>query len=227
MKHLLLLLFFCSFSFSQEGYVLYKNEAELDQYFQDIKSSDSIRWEKVKDFGNLKLKMDRSITYKLRFNNEKSIFKPILSENDGHLLKLSKSKSGAYYKDEYENFFFVNKRFRNFNVKLADITWEITEESKEILGYTCIKALGKKVFEDSSISSSVIVGWFTKDIQVPHGPKGINGLPGLILEAHYGSSHYYAKDLKLESQHPISKPLKGEEINEAEFSQLMSSAVKN
>lgn len=56
MKHLLLLLFFCSFSISQEGYVLYENEAELDQYFQDIKSSDSIRWEKVKDFGNLKLK---------------------------------------------------------------------------------------------------------------------------------------------------------------------------
>jgi GLPGLI family protein len=227
MKNLILCFLFSFVSFSQEGYVLYENEAELDQYFQDIKSSDSTRWERVKDFGNLKLKMDRSITYKLRFNNEKSIFNPILNENDGHLLKLSKSKSGAYYKDEQENFFYVNKRFRNFNVKLADIIWEITEEEKEILGYTCIKAIGNKVFENSKISSSVIVAWFTKDIQVSHGPKGINGLPGLILEAHYGSSHFYANNINLEPQKPISKPVKGEEINEEEFSQLMRSAVKN
>ena len=227
MKFIILILFFSSTIFCQEGSVVYKNEAELDPYFQDIKSSDSIRWEKVKDFGNLKLKMDRSITYKLRFNNEKSIFNPILNENDSHLLKLSKSKSGAYYKDEQENFFYVNKRFRNFNVKLADITWEITEEEKEILGYICVKAIGNKVFENSEISSSVIVAWFTKGIQVPHGPKGINGLPGLILEAHYGSNHFYAEELNMESQERISKPTKGEEINEAEYYKLMRSAVKN
>jgi GLPGLI family protein len=221
-----LLLFLFNFSSAQEGSVQYRNDAELDLYFQEIKDSDSTEWERVKEFGNLKLKIDKSIRHKLFFKNEKALFKPILNENDEYLLKLSKDKSGHFYKDNAENYFFVNKRFKNFNVQLVPIEWEITSDSKQILGYECLKAYGNKNNEGTHKFFSRIEAWFTNEIELSHGPYGINGLPGLILEAHKGSYHFYAEVLKIELQESISKPTKGEIITEFNFNKLMQSSVK-
>ncbi|WP_179353439.1 GLPGLI family protein [Winogradskyella vidalii] len=54
--------------------------------------------------------------------------------------------------------------------------WTITEESKIIDGYTCYLATIDK------LNDTKLKAWFTPEIPVKHGPRGFNGLPGLIME---------------------------------------------
>ena len=55
------------------------------------------------------------------------------------------------------------------------LEWQLTAEQKQILGYTCVKA----VLLDSTRAVSA---WFTPELPVPSGPQSFGQLPGLILE---------------------------------------------
>ncbi|WP_458629312.1 GLPGLI family protein [Winogradskyella sp. PC D3.3] len=52
----------------------------------------------------------------------------------------------------------------------------MTEESKVINGYTCYLATIDK------LNDKKVKAWYTPDIPVKHGPRGFNGLSGLIME---------------------------------------------
>lgn len=64
--------------------------------------------------------------------------------------------------------------------------WEITSESKNILGYDCI--LAKCDFRGRQWNA-----WFAPDIPVKEGPWKLFGLPGLVLEANDSKEHYSYK----------------------------------
>ena len=55
------------------------------------------------------------------------------------------------------------------------INWQITENSKNILGYTCQEAIG-------DFRGRKFKAYFSKDIPFKNGPHKFDGLPGLILE---------------------------------------------
>ncbi len=67
-----------------------------------------------------------------------------------------------------------------------DYQWNITNETKEILGYTVIKAT-RKIPSGSSdiVKYGDIYVWFCPDIPFFTGPKDNLGVPGLVLEAGY------------------------------------------
>ncbi|MBS1572193.1 MAG: GLPGLI family protein [Bacteroidetes bacterium] len=79
--------------------------------------------------------------------------------------------------------------------KAPKINWKILKETKEIMGYQCIKAecefRGRKVF-----------AFFSPEIPFSSGPWKYSGLPGLILEAWQEDEqyHYVTKKLILNSQ---------------------------
>jgi len=56
------------------------------------------------------------------------------------------------------------------------ITWKITNETRDIAGYTCRRANGLV------LDSVYVVAFFTDKIPVSGGPESFNGLPGMILE---------------------------------------------
>ena len=213
--------------YSQYGNVTYTNEASLSFYFKTMKENDPSKFQKFEQMSEYEKEMMGQIDYILKFTYEKSIFKPSIQGDENKQLLKTKQTEGIFYNGPQSNYFYTNRRFKDYNVQLDPIKWELTSESKEILGYTCHRALGAKVYNDSITSDQTIEAWYTRDINVTHGPKGINGLPGLILEAHQGGYHFYAEEIDLDSKQVISKPKKGEEINEAEYYKLMRSAVKN
>ncbi|WP_212004997.1 GLPGLI family protein [Chitinophaga sp. HK235] len=62
--------------------------------------------------------------------------------------------------------------------------WIVGKETKQLLGYTAQMATGM-------VKGRKYTVWFTTDIPASFGPWKLQGLPGLILEAH--DDHYFIK----------------------------------
>lgn len=69
---------------------------------------------------------------------------------------------------------------------LDEIKWILTEETKDIGGFNCQKAVGFFRGREYEV-------WFTTQIPVSFGPWKLNGLGGLILEVREKSGKYEAK----------------------------------
>lgn len=64
------------------------------------------------------------------------------------------------------------------------VKWEITNESKEILGFTCFKAIPtyNQKYGEREVNSYAKAAWFTPAINKRGGPLRYSNLPGLILQ---------------------------------------------
>lgn len=67
------------------------------------------------------------------------------------------------------------ERYR-YGQKLPLMTWEETDETANVCGYTCRKAVGE-------YGGRKWQAWYAEEIPVPFGPWKISGLPGLVLKA--------------------------------------------
>lgn len=90
-----------------------------------------------------------------------------------------KDTKKAYYYRDYDN---VKKYFK-IDQSNIDYEWEIKNETKQILGYTCKKAVGYDPLDLNYGAWAEITAWFTTEIPNSYGPKNYGNLPGLILEA--------------------------------------------
>lgn len=156
------------------------------------------------------------LEYELIFSNSASLYRLIenvaysdfdynmaISIAGGKSLhyKNIKTKSKIEQKSELEAFNII----KDYN----EFKWEITKETKVIGKYTCYKATCHVEYF-SKIRNKVIsfdpVVWFTYELPYPFGPKGIDGLPGLIIEASMnGRLYFYATKISLTSQYKISE----------------------
>ena len=101
--------------------------------------------------------------------------------------------------------------------------WKITDESEEILGMKCMKA----VASDTSNHTEV---WYTPEIPVSSGPMGLGGLPGLILKVSAqdgimtltASENEFRKLKKSE----MNIPNKGKEVTKGEFEKIQAEKMK-
>lgn len=62
-------------------------------------------------------------------------------------------------------------------------SWEISDSTKNILGYECVRAT-------TAYHGRQWTVWFSPEIPVPTGPWKLGGLPGLILEASTDDGKY-------------------------------------
>lgn len=89
-------------------------------------------------------------------------------------------------------------------VDKSSLNWIITEETKEIGGYTCFKATLNEVMERSTKNFiRPVIAWFTPEIPLPFGPLHYGNLPGLILELQTENALYGVEKLDFKKKAEI------------------------
>ncbi|MBX9734659.1 MAG: GLPGLI family protein [Chitinophagaceae bacterium] len=162
-------------NFIQSGRVEYEKKVNQHKDFED--DPDDV-WNKERMKVIPKFVTD---IYELRFNNTKSFYKLAKenpdnkymmwggrpSETDGVVIDLTNNQVSAQ-KEIFENTYLIKDSIKTYD-------WRITDETREIAGFECRKAVTK-------ICDSVyVVAFYTDQIPVSVGPENFGGLPGLIL----------------------------------------------
>jgi GLPGLI family protein len=99
---------------------------------------------------------------------------------------------------------------------VTPLPWKFTGRQKMILGMPCMEAVSEK---DSTQA------WYTTAIPVSTGPARLQGLPGLVLEAHWGTN--FSMVATSISTDPVSKesmpePKKGKAVTAEQFEKIQS-----
>src|SRR5690606_32559800 len=85
-----------------------------------------------------------------------------------YIIDVHNNKIDQIYKDAGRDYLL--------DEEMPELDWEILEDTKDIGGYICQKAV-------ANFKGRVYEAWFTTEIPMPFGPWKLQGLPGLILAA--------------------------------------------
>ncbi len=103
--------------------------------------------------------------------------------------------------DIYQKLTYDDKEYL-LHDRMPDMPWEVVaEDTKEIGGYTCIRATLK-------FRGYQVVAYFTPEIPIPFGPWKFKGLPGLIMEVQsiggINSFHWVIKEIQYPYQDQVA-----------------------
>ncbi len=105
------------------------------------------------------------------------------------------------------------------------IEWRITNESRDIAGFTCRKAVGK------ILDSVYVIAFYTDQILTTGGPESFNGLPGMILGIAIPriNTTWFATKLQLEpvTDANLPTPTKGKKQTAAAFTKSLQDLMKD
>jgi GLPGLI family protein len=168
---------------------------------------------------------------KLTFANDKSLFEPIAAtenspygivNNDPVMVQNNviysdlTSGTSTTQKTVFEQIFLVKDSTRK-------ITWKITDETREIAGYTCRRA-------NALIMDSIyVVAFYSEKIVPSGGPESFSGLPGMILGVALPYEHvtWFATKVTDAPPSPLPKaPVKGKPVNNEELRTTLTTAFK-
>jgi GLPGLI family protein len=185
------------------------------------------------------LKYDPSILdFELIYDKNESIFQLIDKLDNNSNTIDTKITKGIYdghikfYKNnsEKQKFFNIDESGQIFNVKtdFENYKWEINpNDTKEISGFKCYKATAKTERKHNGKTQEVFesFAWFTYEIPSSFGPRGLDGLPGLVLEGSFdGEKVFFATSINKTSKN-IEKPFSNKIISFEEYSNLKYDAV--
>ena len=128
-----------------------------------------------------------------------------------------------YYKDLTTKLLLEQSKFFGKEFLISDsisrYKWKVSAgEQKNILGYTCMKAM----YKDSTTN---LVVFFTPQIPISFGPEKYGNLPGLILEVQSAQIHIIATEV-LKEDVTIIVPSKGDKKTRKEFDKLREEKMK-
>ncbi len=161
--------------FITKGRVEY--EKKINQ-FKSVEGKEDNVW--VKEMMKVYPKFINDI-FELRFDEKKSVYKLAKENTDNKYMMWGtkpsetdavvqdlQDKIVSTQRDVFENTYLIKDSLRNLD-------WRITDETREIAGFECRKAVTK-------ICDSVyVVAFYTDQIVISSGPESFGGLPGLIL----------------------------------------------
>ena len=182
----LFFLFMVFFGFSQTHKAIYSFKVEANPLTGDTITAEEIN------------PLAEDNEFYLYFDSVQSYFTSYNMENNQK--DMSDAYAGSYYPLKY---FYQNNTFqKNVDIEKlytysysSNVNWEITDESKKIDGYNCLKAKGilKDIADDTK--KFHVEAWFAPEVAYPVGPGNYAGLPGMIMYLVYENYFIY----KLES----------------------------
>ncbi|MBD0832960.1 GLPGLI family protein [Aestuariibaculum sediminum] len=190
----------------------------------------------------MKNMLDKS--YTLMFNQTESMYRQVENESsEGNRWRgmMNSFNNGPKYKNTKENLLVQDQEFfgKQFLIKdeLPKLEWKMTNESKKIGDYICLKATAKRMMpnigfesfrrnsegeEPKEMKEVEVEAWYTLQLPVNMGPGDYWGLPGLILEITEENKTLYCNKIVMNPPEGIDleKPSKGKEITREEFDAL-------
>lgn len=163
--------------------------------------------------------------FTLTFNDSVSKFeqKNIISSYDENLIRLASITFTT------EDIFYFNLKTDVQVIKKIDGTlieieenskWTITTENKKIADFQCYKATRPNFIIDRNgkAKTLLIIAWFAPSLPYSFGPKGYNGLPGLVLELTDRKTTYLATNISPDNLDELIIDFpKGKKITEKEY----------
>lgn len=223
MKNFFLLILAISFSgFSQEKMeFVYKVTSSESMYDPTDENSKLIK--------EYLLKMEQQLedlTYSLRIKGNESLW--FLHNNESYsMAHMGKALGGdnSYFFDDLSKSYIEQRLFlENYfivNSKQKDFKWELMNETKEILGYKCYKAVSKEVkLIKGENKTFYTIAWYAPALKYHVGPQDFGGLDGLILELTDKKRKYYCTEIFSPEKMPmfiLARPTKGKVVTEEEF----------
>ncbi len=151
-------------------------------------------------------------TFRLDFDSSQSLyFNPSYDPDEGgrdgmyFSMSVNPSKSNVVYKNHNSDTLWVMRELFDERIVIHDsirkIQWKITDEVREIAGFSCHKAIG------ILFDSMYVVAFYTDQIITQSGPESFGNLPGMILGVAIPRLHttWMAIDFKAEKP-SIKKP---------------------
>ncbi|HWZ35421.1 MAG TPA: GLPGLI family protein [Mucilaginibacter sp.] len=168
----------------------------------------------------------------LKFGNNKTLFTPTEEEDE---------KRNGWFDLQIANQF--NTIYSDFNTSMSTaqkvvfeqtfllkdttrkINWKITDETREIAGYTCRRA-------NAIVMDSIyVVAFYTDKILVTGGPESFTGLPGMILEVALPHENISWTATKVTEtvipENEIVPPKKGKAVNKQSYKETLDKALKD
>jgi GLPGLI family protein len=192
--------------------------------------------------------------YLLTFNKNEALFEEVVAlekpkPGQGGVsfsVSVSMSGDGDKYMNTKDKISYTEEDIfgDEFVIKdsLPKIAWEITNETKIIGDYNCVKATyvetvskndleayeryqektknGKSsLFEMKKPEPKTITAWYTSEIPVSFGPNGVWGLPGLILQLENENYIYFCTKVSIKNNETvkIKIPNSGKVISKKEY----------
>lgn len=169
--------------------------------------------------------------YDLLFDENKTLYKPgretpnQKSDNWGQspvkeITVYSDLQSGMLtsQKNVFGSLFLVQDSTRK-------IDWRIMNETREIAGFECRKAVGK------ILDSVYVIAFYTDQILTSGGPESFNGLPGMILGIAIPriNTTWFATKLELEpvTDASLPAPIKGKKQTNDSFTKSLQDLMKD
>ena len=211
--------------FITKGRILYEKTVNQHKPLEE-EGSDNEWWkEMMKSFP--KIVKDQ---YELKFNETKSVYKLEKENSDNkymwgskpnetdHVITDVTNQSISIQREIFENTYLIKDSLRNFE-------WRITQETREIAGFECKKAVTK------ICDSVVVVAFYTDQIPVSAGPESMGGLPGMILGLAIPRMYSTWFATKLELVEPTIPQLnpsqKGKKVNWVQLNSELKKGMKD
>ena len=172
------------------------------------------------------------LTAKLVFSDDKTLYTPNEADPPANALMSDSpmlnqfntiftdlaARSSVDEKKVFEQTYLVKDSVRK-------IKWKITDETRDIAGYTCRRANG--IYLDSVY----VVAFYTTRLPVPGGPESFSGLPGMILGVALPHENVTWFATKVTGdyipQNDITPPKKGKATNEKDLWKILQGASES
>jgi GLPGLI family protein len=254
-KMITILLITCVIQWSNaqkfQGEATYKTSRKLDIQLDSTQMNSDQHKQMIE-----MLKKQFQKTFILSFNKEESIYKEDIALESPQpagveIMVVNTSGSDVLYKNLKEKRYTnQNESFSKLFLikdKLEELDWEMTGETKFIGEYECYKATtmreeevvqsgisinGDKDLEkdsaDPEMKEVTVTAWYTPSIPINNGPQNYHGLPGLILEVNDGTTTMICSKILInpEKKINIEEPIKGKELNQKEYDDIMDKKIK-